>query len=244
MSNGQQVKHRIGRTTHGNIKRHGIQEGFTSSYAFRQYTFITFFIIFICILYDKSCRILEELCTIGMSSQNRTIAWQSQAQCLIQTIHRIGRKHTRTASATRTSMVFNLCHIFVTYACIGTLNHCINQIEVLTIPFTCFHRTSRNKHSRNVQTHSCHQHTRRNLVAIGDTYHCIRFVSIYHILHRIGNDITTWQRIKHTVMPHGNTIVHSNGIELSSKTTELFYFRLYLLTYFMQMRMSRHKLGE
>ena len=43
-------------------------------------------------------------------------------------------------------------------------------------------------------------------------------------------------------MAHGNTIVYSNRIKLSSKATQLFNFGLDLLTYFMQMCMTRNKL--
>ena len=45
-------------------------------------------------------------------------------------------------------------------------------------------------------------------------------------------------------MSHRNTIIHRNRIELSSKTTKLFDFCFYLLTDFVQMRMSRYKLSK
>ena len=45
MSNSQQVKNCISRTTHCYIQRHGIQESLTGSNATRKHTFVSFFII-------------------------------------------------------------------------------------------------------------------------------------------------------------------------------------------------------
>ena len=45
-------------------------------------------------------------------------------------------------------------------------------------------------------------------------------------------------------MPHGNTVIDGNGIELGGKTAHLLNLSLDNLTNFMQMRMPRHKLGE
>ena len=244
MGNGQQMKYSIGRTTHRNIQCHGIEESFASCDTFRQYAFISFFIIFIGILHDEGSSILEQLCTVGVSSKDGTIARQSQTDCFIQAIHGIGGKHTRTTSTSWTSMVFNLSYLLITYRCIRTLNHGINQVQMLVVPFASFHRTTRNKYSRDIQSHSSHQHTRRNLVAITDTYHRICLVGIYHIFHTVGNDVTAWQGIKHTIVSHSDTIIHCNGIELGSKTTELFNFCLYLLTNFMQMSMPRNELSK
>ena len=45
VSNGQQVKNRIGRSPHCYIQRHGVQESLTGSDATGKYTFVSFFII-------------------------------------------------------------------------------------------------------------------------------------------------------------------------------------------------------
>ena len=141
-------------------------------------------------------------------------------------------------------MILYLSHIFITNRSICTLNHSINQVQMLTIPLASFHRTSGYKHSRNIQSHSSHQHARSNLITITDTNHCICLMRIYHIFYTIGYNITAWQRIEHTIMSHCNTIIHRNRIEFSSKTTKLFDFCFYLLTDFVQMRMSRYKLSK
>ena len=244
MGNGQQMKHRIGRATHGNIQRHGVEKGFAGSNALRQYTFIAFFIIFIGILHDKCCCILEKSGTIGMSGENRSISRQGHTDSFIQTVHRVGSEHSRATSASWTSMVFNLCHVFIAHTFVGTLYHRIYQVQMLSVPFTGFHRTTANKHGRDIQPHRRHQHSRSNLVTITDAHHGIGLVGIYHVFHRIGNDVTTRQGIKHPIMSHRNTVIHSNRIELGSKTTKLLYFRFHQLPDFVQMRMSGHKLSK
>ena len=45
-------------------------------------------------------------------------------------------------------------------------------------------------------------------------------------------------------MPHGYTIINSNGIEFSCKTSQLFNFFFDDLPGFMQMYVTRNKLGK
>ena len=141
-------------------------------------------------------------------------------------------------------MILDLSHLFIAYRRIGTLDHGINQVEMLTIPFAGFHRATAYKYGRYIQTHRCHQHARGNLITIADAHHGICLMSIHHILYRIGNDVSARQGIEHAIVSHGNAIVYGNGIELGSKTTKFLDFGLHLLTDFVQMRMSGDKLSE
>ena len=45
-------------------------------------------------------------------------------------------------------------------------------------------------------------------------------------------------------MTHSDTIVYGNSVKLGSKTTQLLDFGFYLLTDFVQMSVSRNKLGK
>ena len=45
-------------------------------------------------------------------------------------------------------------------------------------------------------------------------------------------------------MPHCNTVIDGDSIELSSKAPHLLYFSLHNLTYLMQMSMTRYELGK
>ena len=187
------MEHSIGGTTHCNIQCHGIQKSITSSNAAWQHAVISFLIVFISILHYQSSRIFKQLSTVGMSRQNSAIPRKPQTNSLIEAIHGISRKHTRTATTARTRIIFNLSHILIADRCISRFNHGVYQIKMLVIPFSCLHRTTRYKNSRYVQPHGSHQHTRSDFVTITDTHHCIRLMSIHHIFHAVGNDITTRQ---------------------------------------------------
>ena len=229
----QQVKYRIGRSSHRDVQRHGIQECLTGGNAPGKYAFITVPIIFIGIFYNQFRSIFEQLGTVGMGRHNRSVSGKSQTDRFVQAVHRIGGKHSRTTSASGTGPILDLGDFFITHTFVGRLNHRINQVQMLSIQFTGFHRTSGYKYSRNIQSHSRHQHPRSDFVTIADTYHGIRFMGIHHIFHTIGNDIPGRKRIKHSVMSHGNTIINGNRIEFRSKASQLLNFFFHQLTYFM-----------
>ena len=193
VGHGQQVKHRIGRTSHGYIQRHGVKESLASGDATGKYTLVAFLIVFVSVLYNQFGSVLEQFPTILVCSHNCSIARQSQSDGFVQTVHRIGGKHTRTASACGAGMLLYLGYILVAHRRIGRLDHGINQVEVLPFPLASLHRSARNEDGRNVQTHGGHQHARRNLVAVADADHGIGLVGIDHVLHTIGNDVARRQ---------------------------------------------------
>ena len=45
---------------------------------------------------------------------------------------------------------------------------------------------------------------------------------IDHVFHRVGNQLSRWQRVKHTAMTHRDTVIDRNGIELFGDTTGRF----------------------
>ena len=244
MGHRQQVKHRIGRTAHCNIQRHRIQERLAGGNAAGEHTFVSFLIILISVFNNQPGSVLKQLLAVCVGSHNRTVTRKSQSDSFVQTVHGIGGKHTRTASAGGTGMLFNLGNLRIAHAVVGRLNHRINQVEMLSVPLPGFHRTAGNEHRRDVQPHRSHKHTRSNLVAVADAHHGIRLMRIHHILHAVGYDVARGQRVQHTVMPHRNAVVNGNRIEFGSKAALLFYLFLYKLTYLVQMHMSRHKLGK
>ena len=242
LSYSQKMEHGIGTTTHSNIKSHGIEECITGSNITWQYTLITILIISIGILHNLTSRSLEEFYAVLVGSENSTIARKTQADSLSKRVHGIGSKHTRTATATRASALLNLLHLLITHAGISTLNHSCNQVGILPLPATGFHRTSRTEYGRDIQAHRGHQHTRSYLITVRDANHSIGLVSIHHIFHRISNDIATWERIEHSVVTHSDTVVYSDGIEFGCIATHCLNFLLDNLTNFMKMSMTRNKL--
>ena len=193
LSHSQQVKHGIGTSAHGDIQSHGIEECITGSDIAWQYALVAILIISISILNHLTCCILEELNAVLVSSQDGTIARKAQTDSLSKRVHGIGSKHTRATTASRTCTLLYLSHLLIRDTGVSTLDHCSDQVGILAFPSSCLHRATRTEYSRDVQTHRSHQHTRSHLVTIGDANHGISLMCIYHILHRIGDDITAWK---------------------------------------------------
>src|SRR5512133_1094964 len=67
---------------------------------------------------------------------------------------------------------------------------------------------------------------------------------IAHIFNTVGNQVPRWQRVEHSVMSHGNSIVYCNGIEFCSITSFFFNNSLNSLADIMKMRVTRDKLSK
>ena len=238
------MQHGIGTSTHGDIKCHRIHKGLAGSDIARQNAFVAILIVGKGVLHHLTGSSLKQFYAVGMGSQNRTIARQRESDSLRQRVHRIGGKHTRATTATRTSTTLYLFHFLVGYRGIGTLHHRRYEVGILTTPLTSLHGTTRTEYRRDVQSHRGHQHTWCHLIAVRDTDHRIGLVGIHHILHAVGNNVARRQRIEHTVVAHGDTVVDGDGVKLSGITTHLLNLLAYNLTYLMQVCMSWYKLGK
>ena len=92
--NCKKVKHGVARTAHGNVERHGVEECLASGYALWQNALVALFVIFICVLYYKCSCIFEQLYAVCVCCQNCSVARKSQADSLVERVHRVGSKHT------------------------------------------------------------------------------------------------------------------------------------------------------
>ena len=226
------------------VQRHRIQKRLAGGNAAGKHRFVSLLIVFIRIFNNQSGCILKQFLPVLMRSHNRAVTRKRQSYCFIQAVHGVGGEHARTTSASGTCVLFDLGNFLIAHAFVSRLNHGINQVEVLPVPFSGFHRATRNEHRRDVQPHRRHEHTRSDLIAIADADHGIRLMGIHHVLHTVGNDVARRQGIQHTVMPHCNAVVDGNRIEFGGEAALLFYLFLYELTYFMQMHMPRNKLSK
>ena len=77
-----------------------------------------------------------------------------------------------------------------------------------------FHRTTGYEHRRDVEAQCGHQHSRRDLVTVGDAHEAVGAVRIDHVLHRTGDQFPRRQRIEHASVAHGDSVVDRNGVEL------------------------------
>ena len=110
--------------------------------------------------------------------------------------------------------------------------------------FTGLHRSARYENDRNVDPQRRHQHSRRNLVAVGDTYHRIGAVGVDHVLYAIGDQIARRQRIEHPVMAHRDPVIDSDGIEFLGNTASCLNLTRDQLADILEVHVARHKLRK
>jgi hypothetical protein len=197
---------------------------------------------------------LEQLLAVGMGGHHRAVAGQGQAQCFGQAVHGIGGEHARARTAGGAGRTLHLGHGFIRHAGVSGHHHGIDQIELFDLDglcarveqpgFTGFHGSARDKHHRNIDAHGGHQHAGCDLVAVADAHHGVGTMGVDHVFHTVGNDVATRQRIQHAVMPHGNAVIHRDGVELLGDTAGGFNLAGHQLAQVFQVHVTRYKLGE
>ena len=191
---------------------------------------------------DASGRLSEQCFTLRCESQDRTVAFESDTHRLHQRVHGVGREHTAAASAARTCRTFNLDQFFLIdlsrfilpdrFKCRGQIDRC----AVGKVSRT--HRSAADKKGRNIDPECSHNHTRRDLVAVGDTDHRVEFVGVHDRFDRIGDDFAAGERVEHSVVPHCDTVIHTDGVELKRYTAALSDLLLDDRGIFVQKKMS------
>lgn len=87
MGNGEQVEHRVGGASHGDVERHGIEERRAGSNVPRKDALVALVIILISILHNQRGSILEQLTPVGMGSKDGSVAGERQPDGLVQAVH-------------------------------------------------------------------------------------------------------------------------------------------------------------
>ena len=193
MGYGEQMEHGIGRATHGNIKRHGIEEGLACGDALGKHALVALLVVLIGILHNEAGSLLEELYAVLVRSHDGAVAREGKADSLVEAVHRVGGKHARAASASGTCRTLDGLHLFVADGLVGRLDHRVDEVEVCATEFTCLHRSARHEYRGDIEAHRRHEHSGRNLVAIADTHQRVGLVGIAHILYTVGNDVARGQ---------------------------------------------------
>ena len=188
LGDGQQVQDRVGGTAHGDIQGHRVQESAAGSDAPGQDALVAVPVILPGVLHDEGRRFLEEFRAVDVGGQDRPVAREGQADSFGETVHRVGREHAGAAAAARAGARLDLRHFLIGEGVVSRQDHCVDQVQLPVAHHTGFHRTAGNKNGRNVQAHSRHEHSGRNLVAIADTHHRVGLMGIHHILHAVSDD--------------------------------------------------------
>ena len=183
-----------------------------------------------------------------MGGQNRAVAGQGQAQGLGQTVHRIGGEHARTGAAGRAGRALDGRDLFVAVGIVGCCDHGIDQIErdffALEDNLSGLHGPARDEDRGDIDPHGSHQHTGRDLVAIGDADHGVGAVGIDHIFDAVGDQLARRQAVEHAVMAHGDTVIDRDGVELFGNAARLLNFARNQLAEILEVYVTGHELGE
>ena len=185
----QQVKDRIGAATHGYVERHGVEECLACGYGAWEHALVALLIIGERIVDNLPCRVAEEGDSVLVSGQYGAVTRQRQSNGLGERVHRVGREHARAATTSRTGTLFEFFQFIVGHRRVSTFYHCRHEVGIFAMPVSSLHWSTATENGRDVQTHGCHEHTRRHLVAVGDTYHSIRLMGIDHIFDGVGDDV-------------------------------------------------------
>ena len=245
---GQQMQHGVGRAAHGDVETHGVLEGGEVGDRTRQHARVVLFVITARQLHDQPSGFEEQLAPLGMGGQQRSVARQTQTQRLGQTVHRIGGEHARAGAAGRTGRALDLGDVGITLVGIGGGDHGIDQIQMHLAPgalhLARFHRPARDEHRRDVQTQRGHQHSGRDLVAVGDADHGIGAMGVDHVLDRVGDDLARGQGVEHPVVAHGDAVVDGDGVEFLGHAAGGLDLARDQLAQILQMHMTGDELGE
>ena len=241
---GQKVEHGVGGAAHGDVERHGVEESLAGGDGAGEHAFVALFVVLQRVRHDEACGILEEAEAVGVGGENGAVAGQRESECFSEAVHGVGREHARAGAAAGTGAGFDFGQFAVADGGVGTFHHGAHEVHVLALVVAGFHGAAAHEHRGDVQPHGRHEHARRNLVAVGDADERVGLVGLYHILHAVGDDVARGQGVEHAVVSHGDAVVDGDGVELGSVAAQLFDFAFHVLSYFVEVRVSRNELGK
>lgn len=144
MCNGKQVENSVGTSAHGNIKRHGVEEGAARGDAAGQYALVAVAVVAEGVVDNQMGSIDEELTSCDMGGNDSTIAGERKAESLGEAVHTVGGEHAGTTAAAGTGVLFNATYGSVIDIIIGADNHGIDEVEpmIALLVDAGFHRAA------------------------------------------------------------------------------------------------------
>jgi len=173
-----------------------------------------------------------------------SVSRKGQSQGFVEAVHGVGGEHTGAGAAGRAGVFFHNGQFFIGHIGIRSHNHGIHQIQLFIPGDTRFHGATGNKNCRNIQSHGGHEHSWSDFIAVRNTDQSVRLVSIHHVLHGVSDDLPGRKGIQHSPVPHGDPIIHGDGVKLSGETTSAFNDFFHLLSDVLKVSVSWYKLSE
>ena len=224
VSDGQEVKHRVGRSAHSDVQPHGVEEGRTGGDAARQHGGVVVAIVAVGVLHDSPGGVAEELQAIGVRGYHRAVAGQRQSDGFVEAVHRVGRVHARTAAAGGAGVPLDGLHFGVGDGRVGRHHHRIDEVERPLAVAPRLHGSAGDEHGGDIQPHGRHKHARRDLIAIADADHGVGFVRLHHVFDAVGDEVARGQGVEHAVVPHSDAVVDGYCVELGREAAHSLNF--------------------
>ncbi len=154
--------------------------------------------------------------------QGGAVVGQGHAQGFHQAVHAVGGEHARARAAGGAGVVFeHFQPLGVDLARLVGAHAFEDRDQVDNLAFgraAGRHRSTGDKNGRDVHPHGCHQHARDDLVAVGDADHAVKLVGFDHGFDAVGDQFARGQGIFHPAVPHGDAVVHADGVEFEGHT--------------------------
>jgi len=103
------------------------------------------------------------------------------------------------------------------------------------------HRAAGDEEGRDVQPRRRHQHARHDLVTVGDADQGVEPVRLSHGLDAVGDQLARGEAVVHAGMPHGDTVVDADGIELKRDAAGRAHRRFHLAAELLEVDMARNQ---
>ena len=155
LRSSEQVQDRVGRTTHRDIKAHGVFKRASAGNLTRQRRGVILLVPAPRQLDDQTSRAQKQLFPVRVGRQQRAVAGQTQPQSLGQAIHGVGGEHARAGATGWTSRALIGLYRSVVGAGVCGDHHGIDQIQLVLgqCGFARFHRTTRDENHRDIEPH-------------------------------------------------------------------------------------------
>ena len=211
LGDGGQVEHRVGGAAECHVAFHGIVDR-------RRRHEVAEVDAVLEQLHDLHARMLGEAKALGVHGGNGAVAGKGDAERLAQAVHGVRGEHTRAAAAGRARGVLVVLQLVLAHRASGDLARAVEKrVQIgrgaarATGLMAGKHRAAGDEHGGDVHAKSAQNHTRDDLVAVGDAHDAVECVALDRAFQAVGDDLARHKRVVHARMVHGDAVAHADG---------------------------------
>ena len=195
----------------------------------RQHGFVVLVVVAVGEFDDHLAGAFEQLLAEAVGGEHGAVARQCKTDGFGQAVHGVRGEHAGAGSAGGTHGFLVGEQVLFGDVVVGGGVHHVDQVGVLLDAAVGqhrgagFHRAAGHENRRDVHTQGGHEHARGDLVAVRNADQGVGAMGIAGVFHGVGDDVAGRQRIQHAGVPHGDAVVHCDGVELARNATGLLY---------------------